>query len=509
MQILKNEEMRKLDELAIHTYKIPGIILMENAGISVVEEIEKCLIAKENKKIAIICGVGNNGGDGFVIARHFLNKGIEVTTYIVGDFSNIKGDAKINFDILEKIKAPIVKLMDSKDIEEFEKDLSQHSILIDALLGTGLQRTVEGIMKEVIIKMNLSGKEIIAVDIPSGVNGNDGKVQGIAVKATKTVTFQLPKIGNILFPGSYYGGELSIKNIGIPKKAVDSMQSKVHLITENMVQSILPKRYADTHKGSYGRAFIIAGSIGMSGAAILASKTALKCGTGLLRTAVPNSLIPILENQLIEGITLPLEEMLEKGILDYIKEENVIAIGPGCGRSQQFEEILHTVVRNATVPLVIDADGLNMLANNISLLKDLKVPCIITPHPGEMSRLTGLSIQEVNDHRLDIARNFSEKWGVITLLKGARTVIANPQGEVFINRTGNPGMATAGSGDVLTGMITGLLSQGVEPLKATMAAAYLHGTAGDRAAIRLGEYSMMAGDIIYEIPTVIQEIMKK
>ncbi|AOY76319.1 bifunctional ADP-dependent NAD(P)H-hydrate dehydratase/NAD(P)H-hydrate epimerase [Clostridium formicaceticum] len=508
MKVLKNEEMRKLDEIAINTYKIPGIILMENAGISVVEEIEKSLASKENKKIAVISGLGNNGGDGFVITRHLMNKGIQVITYIVGDTSMIKGDAKINFDILEKMKAFIVKLESSEDIIQFQEDLQQYSILVDALLGTGLQRTVEGIMREVILKMNASKKEIIAVDIPSGINGNDGKVQGVAVEAKKTITFQLPKIGNILFPGSYYGGALLVKNIGIPKEAVSLIQSKIHLITEEVAASVLSKRYGDTHKGSYGRAFIIAGSVGMSGAAILASKTALRCGAGLLRTAVPESLIPILENQLIEGITVPVKEMLDKGIINYLKEENVVAIGPGCGRSQEFEEILHTVITSARLPLVIDADGLNLLANNIHLLKDLKAPCIITPHPGEMSRLTGLSIQEVNDHRLEVAKNFSEKWGVITLLKGARTVITDPQGQIFINRTGNPGMATAGSGDVLTGMITGLLSQGVEPLQAAIVSAYLHGKAGDRAAEELGEYSMLAGDIIDQVPFVIQEIIR-
>ncbi|SNS75936.1 NAD(P)H-hydrate epimerase [Anaerovirgula multivorans] len=510
MKIFSNEEMKNLDRIAIEEYKIPGIILMENAGIAVVKEIVKSLEIKENKRVAILCGLGNNGGDGFVIARHLISYGLGVDTYVIGNTSSIKGDAKINYEILVHLKASITTIKDEEDLAMLEDSLEKCGILVDGILGTGLQRPIEGVIKEVIAIVNKSKKEIIAIDIPSGINGDDGEVYGEAVKANKTITFQLPKIGNILYPGSDYCGKLLIENIGIPKNAIDAIEAKISLITEKMVQALLPKRYSDTHKGSYGKALIIAGSFGMTGAAILASKAALRSGAGIVKTAVPKELSVIIENQLIEAITVSLEELWNQDNQQAfrLKGEDAIAIGPGSGRAEAFKKLLEAVVEEATVPVVIDADGLNLLAENIDILKSLKAPCIITPHPGEMARLTGLSIDEINRNRIDVARGFSLKWKVITLLKGARTIISDEKGNVYINSTGNPGMATAGSGDVLTGMITGLLAQGISPLEATITAAYLHGKAGDRTAEKYGQYSMLAGDILEEIPYGIKELLK-
>lgn len=501
--------MRELDRIAIEVYSIPGIILMENAGIAVAQQAMKVLNNKPSKKVVILCGVGNNGGDGFVAARHLRNKGIPLDVFILGEPARIKGDARTNYDILLKLGVSITYIEEEKDVTAFEKALVNDSIIIDGIFGTGLHREVEGIIKEVIITTNNSGKEVIAIDIPSGVNGNDGKINGVAIQAAKTITFQLPKLGNILYPGRAYCGELMIKDIGIPQEAINSVQTKIQLITEDDITGILPQRRPDTHKGTYGKAFIIAGSPGMTGAAILASKAALRCGGGIVKVAVPQAQMDILENKSIEAISVSLEDLQgnKKEFIERLQTEDTVAIGPGCGQSDAFFDTLGTVINNTTVPIVIDADGLNVLAKNLNILKNSKAPCIITPHPGEMARLTGLSIEVINKERIKVTKDFSEKWGVITLLKGAATVIADPEGNVYINTTGNPGMATAGSGDVLTGMITGFLAQGISPIKATIIAAYLHGKAGDRGSVKLGQYSLMAGDIIKEIPCLIKEVL--
>lgn len=507
MRILNNSEMKELDKKAMEEYKIPGIVLMENAGIAVVDEVVSSIKAKDRKDVAIFCGIGNNGGDGLVVARYLINREISVDTYIVGNPNLYKGDAKINYEILLSMEASLYTLEKERDLSELDGVINKYSIIVDGIFGTGLHRPIEGIAKKVIDIINNSEKEIISIDIPSGINGDNGQVYGTAVKANKTVTFQLPKIGNILYPGQSYCGELLIKSIGIPKKAVENIEERVCLITEDRVKRNLTKRYGDTHKGTYGKALIIGGSTGMTGAVILASKAALRSGAGIVKAAVPKSINDIIESQFIEGITTPVEGLWNEsqqtcGLLD----EDAIAIGPGAGKNKDFRGLLASVIENALVPIVIDADGLNALAEDMSLLKALKAPCILTPHPGEMARITGLSIEEINRNRINIARDLSLKWKVITLLKGARTIISDESGRIYVNNTGNPGMATAGSGDVLTGMIVGLLAQGLSPLTATITATYLHGKAGDRAAKRYGQYSLLAGDILKEIPNTIKRM---
>lgn len=515
MKIVNGSQMKKIDQSAIHEYGIPGVVLMENAGRSVTEEILSSLEGKEKRKVAIVCGRGNNGGDGYVVARHLLQKNVDVEVFIIGRPENIAGDAGIHLRILEKLGAPIRYLTEESNLKEFELILRECNMIVDAIFGTGLTRELNPFFKEIIQMINDAKKEIIAVDIPSGIGADDGKVYGAAVRADKTVVFQLPKIGNINYPGAEYTGEWVLKDIGIPQQIIEKMDLNVHLITKEMVRNILPLRKKDTHKGIYGKICMIAGSVGMAGAAVLVSRSALVSGAGLLKIAVPKAINDILQQKVPEAITVPLEES-EKGfihseeaekLISVMEKSDVIAIGPGSGQSKQFHEIFNTVVEHAVQPVVMDADALNILSKDVGMLNRLKGQVVMSPHIAEMSRLTGKDIEYIAQHRIEIASEFSQKWNCTVVLKGARTVVSDGKGKIFINQTGNPGMATAGSGDVLTGLIAGLIAQGIAPVDAAIAAVYIHGYAGDRAAKRLGEYGLLAGDISAEIPLALKELV--
>ena len=515
MNILNGEQMRNLDRIAIEEYGIPGIILMENAGICVMEEIIKILNESNNKEVLIICGKGNNGGDGFVVARHLHRMKIPTKVCIIGEPSLIKGDSKINLEIIKRLHMDIFLIKGDHDLQKLHRSLDECTLVVDGLFGTGLHREIEGIAKKVIDFMNQSKKIILSIDIPSGISADNGRVMGIAVKAHKTVAFQLPKIGNINHPGADYGGDLIIKDIGIPDVAIMEMKTSLSLITKEDVEKILPPRQNDTHKGTYGKAYLIAGSIGMTGAAILTSEAVLRSGAGLLKVAIPQSLNGIMETRLTEAITIPLPE-LKKGvvglsdiekIITTMKEMDVIALGPGSGQNRELEEVVRNIIERTVTPMVIDADGLNALAHRPELLMQFRSSVVITPHVGEMARLTNLEKSYIHDNRIEVAKEYASKWKVIIVLKGAVTVVAGPEGQTFINITGNPGMATPGSGDVLTGIITGFIAQGIEPLKAAIAAVYIHGAAGDRAAAKMGQYGMIAGDIVKELPLSIKELV--
>jgi hydroxyethylthiazole kinase-like uncharacterized protein yjeF len=515
MKIVNAAQMKKIDHTAINEYNIPGIILMENAGLSVLEEVLESLRSKENQKVAIVCGRGNNGGDGYVVARHLFNRGVDVEVFIIGSPEKIMGDAGINYNILRKLDVKISYLLKDEDLNRFRDSLAQCDIIVDSIFGTGLTRDVDELFKKVIHIMNGAQKGIISIDIPSGVGADDGRIYGAAIKANKTITFQLPKIGNYNYPGAEYTGELKIKDIGIPKEIIDKMDLKVNLITKEKIKSLLSLRKNDTHKGSYGKVCMIAGSLGMSGAAILACKSALRSGAGLLKIAIPQSINYILESVAVEAITVPLAESKKgaiesdsiKKIIELIKSSSVTAIGPGSGQSEAFKEILTTVLKHSAKPIVLDADALNVLAKNMELFDLLSVPAVMSPHVAEMSRLTGKNIEYINNNRIDVALEFAQKRNITVVLKGARTVVAGPRGEIFINQTGNPGMSTAGSGDVLTGVITGLIAQGIEPTQAAIAGVYIHGYAGDMAAERLGEYGLLAGDVLDEVPLAIKKLV--
>jgi len=507
------DEMKMIDKTAINQFGIPGIVLMENAALGVVREVAGILGEIPGKKAIVLAGKGNNGGDAFAVARHLFNMGAHVDVYALAKLDDIKGDAKINLDILLKMGIEVNEVLESQHIDGIEERLKFSDIVVDGLLGTGLKGEVTGVMTGVIDAVNRSCVPVVAVDIPSGVDGETGKVSTACIKARTTVTFAFPKIGQLVHPGCEYVGKLEIVDIGIPKAAVRENEIKKYLIDSGLVSKLIPKREPNSNKGTYGKVLVVAGSRGMTGAACLTGSAALRAGAGLVYMAAPLSLLPIYACSLVEALTIPLEdgnkgyitgESIHK-ILMQLEKVDVAAVGPGLSTEDDIKEVVHSIVKNSKVPIVLDADGINVLAEDLSVLKELKTQMVITPHPGEMARLLGATVKEVQEDRINIARSFSKEYGVITVLKGSRTIIASPEGEIYINTTGNAGMATGGSGDVLTGIIASFIGQGLKPLDAAVVGVYLHGTCGDNVARRKGEHGLIAGDLVREIPKVIFE----
>jgi len=512
MKVVSSDEIRKLDEIAINDYGISSIVLMENAARSVYDEIIK--IENEFNRVVILCGIGNNGGDGFALGRQLYNNDFKIEMIIVGDPKKITGDALINLEILKKLNIKINNINDIGGINKLKNIVNKDDLLIDAILGIGIKNEIKDNLKMVIEAINEFPNTKISIDIPTGVDGNTGEVRSVAIKANKTISLMLPKLGNVLFPGADYNGELIIGNTGISWKIVDKLHVKINLIKECDVKKLLPVRLKNSHKGSYGRAAIIAGSLGYTGAAILTCRSALRSGVGLIELFVPESIDSIISSNLAEAITFPLKET-RKGvigissiasIINGIEKSDVVAIGPGCGNSNELFEIVKRIIFESEKPVIIDADGLNALSKDIEIIKNKKAKIILTPHIAEMSKLIDVSIEEINKNIIEIVRNFSKEYNVVLVLKSARTVVGFPNGEIYINMNGNSGMATAGSGDVLTGIITSLVAQGVEPENAAILGVYIHGYTGDLMADKFGEYGLVAGDIVRGINKVFKEL---
>jgi ADP-dependent NAD(P)H-hydrate dehydratase / NAD(P)H-hydrate epimerase len=516
MKLATPAQMKQIDALAINKIGIPGIVLMENAALKVVEEVIGIFGDISSKTIAVFAGKGNNGGDAFAVARHLFNKGANVKVYIMSQQSDIKGDAKINLDILAKIGVQTSLLIDNWTINEVGGFLLSSDIIIDGIFGTGLKGKIQSRVKEVIDLINSLKKYTISIDIPSGLDGETGEILGSCIKADKTVTFVLPKKGLTIYPGCDYTGELVIADIGIPQVITNSVDIKLNLIDNNLIKDFIPKRYSISNKGDYGKVFILSGSPGMTGAGCLTARAALRTGAGLIYIGVPAILSSVYDASLTEAVTIPLPDggsgYLVPGslgqIMERVNRSTVAAIGPGLSVNENIVQIVHDIIENSNIPLVIDADALNAVSKDISVLARSKAEIILTPHPGEMSRLTGISIEEIQKRRLQIAHDFAAEWKVIVVLKGSRTVIADPLGNVFINPTGNSGMATGGTGDVLTGIIAGLTGQGAKAIQAAVAGVYLHGLAGDAAAKIKGEYGMIASDLVEEIPFSIKNVIE-
>ncbi|MCR4437152.1 MAG: NAD(P)H-hydrate dehydratase [Clostridiales bacterium] len=516
MKVVTPEQMNEIDRRTIQEAGIPGIVLMENAALSVTGEIIKELGPVPGKKIAVFAGKGNNGGDAFAVARHLYNRGAEVRVFLLGRKEAVAGDARVNLDILERLGQEVVELLEKEQMDRVFFEIAAAHLLVDGIFGTGLRGEVTGLAREIIEAINRSGKPVISVDIPSGVSGETGKILGACVKAKKTVTFSLPKAGLVVHPGCEYAGELVVSDISIPSKVVDSLGIKTNLTEEKYVSGLIPSRRSESNKGDYGRVLLITGSVGMTGAGCLCAGAALRAGAGLVYIGVPSALAPIYETSIMEAVTIPLEDngsgyLSRRSIdrvLDALKRSTAVAVGPGLSVSDEIFEIIARVVEEAESPVILDADALNAVSRDVPVLKKLKCGGVVTPHPGEMARLTGKTVKDIQENRIETAREFSAKWGTITVLKGARTVIASPDGEVFINPTGNSGMATGGTGDVLTGIIAGLVAQGLKPLEAAVAGVYLHGLAGDNTAEIKGEHGLIAGDLVEQLPHVMKRMVK-
>ncbi|PKM77348.1 MAG: bifunctional ADP-dependent NAD(P)H-hydrate dehydratase/NAD(P)H-hydrate epimerase [Firmicutes bacterium HGW-Firmicutes-15] len=516
MKLLTAEQMKDIDRRATDDYLIPGLILMENAGLRVLETIEGLIGELRNAKIIILAGKGNNGGDGLVLGRHLINAGALVDTFLLGEPQNMSSDANINYSILKKMSDSLFPLRVDEDLNRLMIALLSADIIVDAIYGIGFRGSLDDFENRIAQMVNWSQAVVVAVDIPSGVEANTGKIHGIAIKANHTVTFALPKLGLVLDPGRDYVGTLTVADISIPQALLEDDKFKLNLIGEAMVKRLLKPRMPESHKGTYGHALVIGGSTGMTGAVIMTSYAALRTGAGLVTAALPESLVPILEASVMEVMSRALPETSEAtislealpAIENLLGTVSVCAIGPGMSTYQEANAILRQVLEKSGVPILIDADGLNALAGDTAIFKDRQVPIVITPHPGEMARLTGLTVEEIQQNRLEIARNYAVEWGITVVLKGNKTVVASPSGEVFINMCGNPGMATAGSGDVLSGIILGLMAQGLRPQSAAVAGVYIHGSAGDRAAEILGQRGLIAGDLLNHLPYVLHELEK-
>lgn len=511
MKIVTAEQMRSIDRKAITEYGIPGIVLMENAGIRTVELIEELLQSPSDKQVIILSGPGNNGGDGFVIARHLINSGVEVILFFRGTPDQLTDDARINYEILVKMEATIAPLQTEEDLNQFTLALLTGDLFVDALYGAGFKGSLNAFETQIASVVNWCKLPVVAVDIPSGVEADSGKVNREAIRADYTVTFGLPKMGLIMEPGRYYTGTLSVADISLPPALLKDSKLKVNLITDMLIKPFLKPRIDESHKGTYGHVLVIGGSVGLTGAVIMTSYAALRTGAGLVTAALPESLQPLVETALVEVMTLPLAENSQGAIAlealpaieNLLGISSVCVIGPGMSRYNEAQAVIRFVLERAGIPIVIDADGLNALQGDIGVLKDRQVPVILTPHPGEMARMTGKHIEEIQANRVSIAIEFAQEWGVTLVLKGNKTVIALPNGEAYINITGNAGMATAGSGDVLGGIISGLIAQGLNPPQAAITGVYLHGVTGDQVEMVKGQRGLIAGDLIQTLPEVL------
>ncbi len=483
MKVLSSAAMKEADRKTIEELGMPGAVLMETAAIRVVELIRHKL--PRARRFAILAGPGNNGGDGLVVARLLKNAGLSGSLWSTVKPGGYRGDAGINEQYLERTSFRINRLGERESLDQFREELKSVDVVVDALLGIGVGREVEGLFAELVEGINGSGRPVVAVDIPSGVNADTGAVMGCAVQADWTVTFAFPKLGLLCYEGAEKAGEIYVGQINIPPALVEN--EPVDLLTPARILDLLPAREKSAHKGSLGRVLIVAGSPGMTGAAVMTAESALRGGAGLAYLAVPHSLEPVVSAQLVEVITLSLEEA-QPGILGPAAAETIVdragacealAVGPGLDPGSDTAAVLEKVIVSSPVPVVIDAGALEALKGRMDLLKQAKTPVVITPHPGEMARLSGLSVREVQENRLEVALDYARRWGVFLLLKGYNTIIAAPDGKAAINPTGGPALATAGSGDLLTGLIASFMAQGLEAEDAARAGAFMHGLSGD------------------------------
>ncbi len=497
LHVVSANEMRAMDANTIKNLKVPSAVLMERAALGIAEEVLAAY--KEHPgRILIVCGTGNNGGDGAALARILFIRGLAPEIYIVGNEARFSADMKAQME-----SCRILGITEVTD-----PDMSAYAIIIDAMFGTGLAREVAGSPRVVIEKINDSKAFVVAADIPSGISADTGAVCGCAVKADVTVTMECAKIGQLLYPGALYTGRLVIAEIGIydDVKLRESLPYTVFALTDSDIKTLLPVRDPAGNKGTFGKVLVIAGSKGMCGAALLAAEAALRSGAGMVKILTDEANRTIVQTALPEAL---LDTYKKKTDLPELIEKNLawadaVAAGPGLGVSKRTGLIMETLLEKCVLPLVIDADGLNVLGKNPEMLKKHEGSLFVTPHMGEMARLTGRTIADLKADPVAEALHFAKESGAQVLLKDARTVIADENGCIFINASGNAGMATAGSGDVLTGILAGLLSQGTDPKYAGALAAFIHGRAGDKAKELMGERSMAASDIIGSLHVILK-----
>lgn len=532
MKVVTAAEMRQIDQDTIEGIGIPGIVLMETAGSAIVRAIERHYPTCQ--RIGIFAGKGNNGGDGIVIARQLAHVGRDVHLFLVSPSDNFTGEAQTNLQIAKRLTASfglqavpkgglrIEEILREAALESDPSlnDLMSCELLVDAIFGTGLRGTVRDPIATIINAINRLPTPVLSVDLPSGLDADTGHPLGTCIQADRTVTIGLPKRGLLMHPGAELTGKLEVVDIGFPAQVVNAQDIKVNWTSATQAAQWVPPRPLSSHKGSYGRVLVVAGSTGMTGAAALASEAALRAGAGLVTLATPKHLNPILEGLLPEVMTLPLSETdtgslavsATSAILEFAeKTKSILAIGPGLSQHPETVSFVHDLIRKnrehgLDLRMVIDADGLNALAHDRETLSLLNSEVVLTPHPGEMARLTNTAVPALEKDRIRTVQQFASEHGVTLVFKGAPTVTGTPNGNLWVNSTGNPGMATGGMGDVLTGVIAGLMAQNISSESAAALGVYLHGLAGNIAAETSGMHGLIASDVLKTVPQAISSL---
>ncbi len=504
MQVARVAEMRAMDRAALEKFSIPEVILMENAGFAACS-----VLARETemrgKKCTVLCGPGNNGGDGLVVARLLHARGAQVQVFLAGQEGKFTGAAQANLAIAKRLPLEIKEVRSAADLK---LTLRHSHLLVDALLGTGLSREVTGLYGELIALMNESGRTILSLDIPSGINGDTGEVMGTAIRADYTVTFGLPKIGNILYPGFGHCGRLFVSPISFPPRLYADANLKIQL-NDHLA---LPARPAEAHKGSLGKVLVIAGAANYYGAPYLAAMSFLKAGGGYVYLAAPRSVVPVVAQKASEVVFLPQEETKagslalanKEHLLQIAAKSDLVILGPGLSLDGETQQLVKELTTAIAKPLLIDGDGITALIGDLPLIKKRPAPTLLTPHLGEMARLTGVTPARLGGNRIPLVQETAAALGAILVMKGPHTLIGAPDGRVFINLSGNPGMATAGSGDCLTGAIAAMFGQGLPLEEAVRKGVFLHGLAGDLAAAAQGEDGLTASDILAYLPLALK-----
>ncbi|MBV9850572.1 MAG: NAD(P)H-hydrate dehydratase [Armatimonadetes bacterium] len=515
MKVATAAQMREMDRRTIEEYHVPSIVLMENAALRVVEAMQERFGPLEGKRVAVVCGKGNNGGDGLAIARHLASRfAARVSVWLAASRENLQGDAAVNLRMAEAFGLKVREIH-----PRLKSDFAEAAVIVDALLGTGITGGVTGEFGSIIEWMNDSGQPIVAVDVPSGLDADTGKVLGACVRATLTVTFALPKYGLLDFPGAEYAGEVIVGDIAMPRAVMEAPDITVHTTKPADVARWLPARVngRDSNKGQFGHVMVFAGSGGFVGAPVMVAEAAARTGAGLVTLAIPSgihqaAMARVSPVVMTRGLPQSGEGTFGNDALDpalkLTEKATAVALGPGLGHGDEAAAFVREFVSRCPAPLVIDADALTLLSQQpdrgASLVKNRAAPSILTPHPGEMGRLLGTDTKTVQADRRAAVTQAAETYGCVALLKGARTLIAAPDGTLYLNTTSNPGMATGGAGDVLTGVLSALLAQHLGPLEAAAAGAYIHGLAGDlTAAAHGGATGLIATDLLDHLPPAI------
>ena len=529
MKALTAEQMREADRLTTERYGIPSLQLMENAGAAITEFLREKFDGLERRNIVVLCGKGNNGGDGLVVARRLKESGCAPEVFLFANPGAVEGDAAVNLKRWQQGLGELHVVTSPSEWESARAALASTDLIVDALLGTGLRGPVEGLLSSVIqdinaarAKRNSSGRKfVVAVDMPSGLASDSQDFAGPVVTSDFTVTLTAPKVGQLVLPSSSNCGALVVRNIGTPPELLESdPHLKIHWIEAGEFRALPLERDPSSNKGTYGHALIVAGSLGKSGAAVLSAHGALRSGAGLVTVATPKDVQSVVAAGMPEMMTVPLAST-EAGTasfrnFDYgrftevARGKSVIAIGPGLSMQHETQQFIRTLVTETELPIILDADGLNAYDGMADHLNERRAPALaITPHPGEMARLLGVTVKEVQARRLEVALEAAGRWRAHVILKGFHTILATPSGHAYINTTGNPGMATGGTGDVLTGILAGLTAQfGIDDWTRVLSfGVYLHGLAGDIAASRVGQASLIASDLVGALPEAYARVM--